>query len=287
MTAHDSNTYAVINADDFGMSSTVNMAVAEAHDRGLLTSASIMAGGQAFDDAVRIIGKWSTLSPGLHVTLCDGRAILPKSDIPDLVDENGYFDKNPARAWIRYSRAGIRRQLDAEIRAQFDRLDNACIHPLHVDSHHHLHMHPKLFSLVCWHASRRGVRWVRIPYEPLPFIIRFRNPERGVMPFLEWGVFRLLRGLNAKKAGEYGLRTLSHSYGISRTGHVEKTFLRNLFQHCDGFLELFTHPDVATETGRKELETLLSSDLRFDLAALDIRLVGYRELSEVAEKRAG
>ena len=46
MTAHDSITYAVINADDLGMSSTVNMAVTEAHDRGLLTSASIMAGGR-------------------------------------------------------------------------------------------------------------------------------------------------------------------------------------------------------------------------------------------------
>jgi predicted glycoside hydrolase/deacetylase ChbG (UPF0249 family) len=62
-------------ADDFGRTLSVNAAVAEAHDNGILSSASLMAGGEAFDDAVRISDARKTLSVGIHVTLCDGRAV--------------------------------------------------------------------------------------------------------------------------------------------------------------------------------------------------------------------
>jgi hopanoid biosynthesis associated protein HpnK len=275
-------TYAVITADDFGTSQTINHAITEAHDRGILTAASIVAGGSEFDEAVRLAKKRSRLSPGLHVMLCDGRAVLSKADIPDLVDAAGRLEKSPARAWIRYSNPDVRRQLDAEIEAQFARLEQVGIHPRHVDGHHHLHMHPAIFSLVCKQASRHGVRWVRIPYEPFRFVARFRNPERGIMPFLEWGVFGLLRSLNAKKANACGLHAPNRSYGLSRAGGIDKPFLLDLFKKCNGgLLELFTHPDSITERGRIELDALTSSELKYNLAGRNIRLVGFQELLAV------
>ncbi len=46
--------FVIINGDDFGISSGMNRAIIEAHERGVLTSTSLMVTGQAFDEAVAL-----------------------------------------------------------------------------------------------------------------------------------------------------------------------------------------------------------------------------------------
>ena len=271
--------YAIIVADDFGSSSSVNLAVAKAHDTGLLTTASLMAGGAAFDEAVEIARKRRGLSVGLHVTLCDGMAVLPCSEIPGLADFRGRFENSPARAWMKYRRPGLLGQLDREIEAQFDRLEKAGIHPTHIDGHHHLHMHPAIFDLLCRHASRRGVRWVRIPHEPLSVLLRFPSLRRGAMPFIEWAVFAVLGRRQRKKAREYGLLSVDAVYGLARTGQCDERYLLHIFDRAGGTLEIFTHPNTATAAGQRELEALTSAAARAALSARGAVLAGYGELS--------
>lgn len=67
----------IINADDFGVSSTVNQAVVTAHDEGILTSCSLMVGGDACDEAVALAKARPRLSVGLHLTLVCGKSVLP------------------------------------------------------------------------------------------------------------------------------------------------------------------------------------------------------------------
>jgi hopanoid biosynthesis associated protein HpnK len=274
--------YAVVIADDFGKSSSVNLAVAEAHDRGILTAASLMAGGAAFEEAVEIARKRRGLSVGLHVTLCDGKAVLPSTEVPGLVDPGGRFENSPARAWMKYYRADLLGQLDREIEAQFDRLEKAGVRPTHIDSHHHLHMHPAIFELLCGHASRREIRWVRIPREPLSHVLRFFSPGRGAMPFVEWAVFGVLGRMHGRKAREYGLRSIDAVYGLARTGQCDARYLLHIFGHMHGSLEIFTHPDTATAAGQRELQALTLATVRAALAARDAALAGYGELSEEA-----
>jgi hopanoid biosynthesis associated protein HpnK len=280
--ARNSEKYVVIVADDFGRSSSVNDAVVEAHERGILTAASIMAGGEAFEEAARIARSRSRLSVGLHVTLCDGCAVLSHSEVPDLVDGSGHFEKSPSRAWMKYTRAGFLEQLDAEIEAQFDRLEKAGIHTTHVDGHHHLHMHPAIFKILCRQASQRGVRWIRIPREPLSSVFRHRSTGRGAMPFIEWVVFGMLTISHARKARKYGLTAANAVYGLSRTGKVDEKYLLDVLTRPGGLSEIFTHPDTGTETGRRELEALTSTAVRRKLSSLGITLAGYRQLSEEA-----
>ena len=270
--------YAIIVADDFGRSSSVNLAVAAAHDRGMLTAASLMAGGAAFEEAVEIARKRRALSVGLHVTLCDGRSVLPYSKIPDLVDSRGCFDTSPSRAWMKYRHAGLHGQLDHEIEAQFDRLEKAGIRPTHIDGHHHLHMHPAIFELLCKHASRRGIRWVRMPREPLSLLFRFPSPRRGAMSFIEWATFAVLGRMHGRKAREHGLRSVA-AYGLARTGKCDERYLVHIFDRAGGSFEIFTHPDTATLEGQRELEALTSGVARAALAARGLVLAGYRELS--------
>jgi hopanoid biosynthesis associated protein HpnK len=276
--------YLVTVADDFGRSSSVNLAVANAFDSGILTAASIMAGGDAFEEAVRIALERPGLSVGLHATLCDGRAVLPHSRIPGLTNREGWFGKSPVAAWLRYSRPGLREQMEMEMDAQFARIENAGIRPSHVDCHHHLHMHPVVLKALCREASRRGVRWVRMPREPLAVILGTRSAGRGIMPFLEWATFGALSPYNMRIIKRRRMSVAGRVYGLSRTGSIDEQYLLNILdQAAVGNAEIFFHPDAATAAGRRELAALTAPAVRQRLASLDISLTGYGVLSGGAE----
>jgi hopanoid biosynthesis associated protein HpnK len=276
--------YLITVADDFGISPSVNRAVADACDRGILTAASIMAGGDAFDEAVQIAIERPNLSVGLHTTLCDGRAVLPHSCIPGLTDLEGFFENSPAKAWLRYTRPGLRLQIEMEIDAQFRHLENAGIHPSHVDCHHHLHMHPFVLEALCRQASRRGIRWVRMPCESLFVVLRTRSPFRGVMPFLEWAAFGALGPCNMRIIRRNRMSVAGHVYGLSRTGGIDEQYLLDILDRAAApNTEIFFHPDAGTEAGRRELAALTAPAVRHRLAALDISLTGYGVLSGAGE----
>ena len=268
--------------DDFGRSSSVNGAIAEAYDKGILTAASLMAGGAAFHEAVQMTRERSQLSVGLHVTLCDGRAVLPSTQILDLTDADGFFKKSPIKAWLCVN-YNLLQQIELAIDAQFNRLEESGIRPTHVDGHHHLHMHPLIFEVVCRQASRRGVEWIRIPKEPLSVVLRFHSPSRGSMAFVEWAVFGMLRKRHESLARKYELSVARHVYGLSRTGEIDEEYLLNIFDHAGIALdEIFTHPDMSTQSGMRELKALISTRVRDRLAFLGIALAGYGELSKMA-----
>lgn len=268
----------VFVADDLGRSLSVNQAITHAHDHGVLTAASLMAGGDAFENAVQIARGRSSLSTGVHVTLCDGKAVLSRSHIPDLVDTHGQFEADPSRAWVKYHKPSLKRQLESEIRAQFDRIEAAGIQPTHVDGHHHLHMHPIIFGIVCRSAMKKNIQWIRIPREPLQSVLRFRSKPRGVLPFAEWLVFRILGTLHIPRLSRYGMRAADRVYGLARSGQVDEPYVLASIARCGTFTELFCHPDLASDAGRREMDALQSPTVRKTLSIHGISLVGYREL---------
>ena len=277
--SHDRR-FIVTVADDFGKTPSVNAAVAEAHDRGILTSASLMAAGGAFDDAVKTLQERKALSVGIHVTLCDGRAVSTPSAIPGLAAADGFFERNPVKAWLRYSGRRLRPQIEREVKAQFNRLEEAGIHPTHIDGHHHLQMHPAIFDILCREAETRGIRWIRMPKEPLSAMLRMRSSQRGTMPFLEWAVFGLLRAFHKKKAGRIGLYSPGHVFGLSRTGSIDEGYLLRVLERVSGPVdEFFAHPDVSNEEGRRDLGAFTSQAVRERIASLGLTVAGYRELA--------
>ena len=278
-TEQQTKRYIIVNADDLGRSSSVNAAIAEAYDRGIVTSASLMAGGGAFDGAVQMALK-RNLSLGLHVTLCDGRAVLKHTQVPDLVDQDGCFEKSPVKAWIKYMKPGILPQIEAEVAAQFDRLEKEGIHPVHVDSHHHLQMNPLIFEVICRQASKREVGWIRIPNEPVSVIFSRCSLSRGIMPFVEKAVFGMLRMFNLKTARKYGMNVACYSLGLAWTGSIDEKCLPELLAHAKGQVnEIFIHPDIETDSGRKELEAIASISALRSFLSPGTEIIGFRELS--------
>src|SRR5271169_3437319 len=66
----------IVTADDFGLTSAINAGVVEAHERGIVTAASLMATGEAFEDAVDRARAAPSLEIGVHVTLDDEQSLV-------------------------------------------------------------------------------------------------------------------------------------------------------------------------------------------------------------------
>ncbi|MFA5072993.1 MAG: ChbG/HpnK family deacetylase [Nitrospirota bacterium] len=270
--------YLVVVAGNFGNSSSSNLAIAEAHDRGILSAASILPGGKAFEEAVRISLNRKKLSIGLRITLCDGKAVLPHTELPRLTDTQGFFEKNIVRAWFKYFRPGLRRELEKEIAAQFERLEHAGVHPDYIDSHHFMYLHPRVFPLVCRYASQKNIRWIRLPSDPFAIMFRYRIAVRGLVPFFEWTFFKMIREFHLLTAHRYGLQVVSNGYGLVQTTGIDERYFCDVFARQGSPMELSTCPDIATQVGRTELDALLSPAVHEHMRSLGIAHVGYQEL---------
>jgi predicted glycoside hydrolase/deacetylase ChbG (UPF0249 family) len=238
----------VINADDLGLCQGVNSAIARAHRDGVLTSASLMANGSAFDHAVEsVIQQNPGLGIGIHFCLTSGRCVSAPGEIPSLVDSRGRF-RHGFVGLLRQLRSRPRdllQQIENELLAQFERVRMAGVSIDHVDGHRHVQMIPSIYSLVSRIASAHGCGWIRRSREslaPLQCWIstaafnRLRNLPKQ----------QLLACLDRRNHGQGQLSSTSRYRGLLDSGSMSAPTLRRILQGPPGTsLEVNTHPAVA------------------------------------------
>jgi hopanoid biosynthesis associated protein HpnK len=157
----------VITADDFGASLSVNNAVERAHRHGVLTAASLMVTGEAAADAVARARAMPGLGVGLHLVLVEGKPALPPDEVPDLVGPDGRFRPDMVRpAFAMAFRKHVRRQLFAEVEAQFAAFAASGLPLDHVNAHKHFHLHPVIAAAIIAAGRKHGMKAVRAPVEP-------------------------------------------------------------------------------------------------------------------------
>lgn len=111
----------VVNADDFGHSSAVNAGIVEAHERGIVTSTSLMVGRQAARQAVEQATAHPTLDLGLHVDL-------------------GEWSYRDADGWVALY-ATDEGSVEEEVVRQLEQFRSLVGRdPTHLDSHQHVHL---------------------------------------------------------------------------------------------------------------------------------------------------
>jgi hopanoid biosynthesis associated protein HpnK len=272
----------VVCADDFGRNIAVNEAVEQAHRDGILTVASLMVGAPAAADAVARAKSIPSLGVGLHLVLADGDPILPPAEVPALIGADGAFDPNMVRAGFRfYFSPAARRQLAAEIRAQFDAFRATGLELDHVNGHKHVHLHPTVARLVVEIGRDYGMRAVRLPVEPAaPLRLAFPG-ERSIAP--AWSpVGASLR----RRLDRAGLRRNDQVFGIAWSGRMIEDRMLGLLPHLpDGVSEIYVHPAVAPASfvpgyrHAEELAALLSPRVRQQISELGLRLASYRDLA--------
>jgi len=273
----------IINADDLGCCESTNLAIAEAHRQGILTSASLMANGSAFDHAIEhVVCPNSGLGIGLHVCLTGGSALSPPAEIPLLVDEKGRF-RNGFLSLYRLTLSrpeDVVKQIELEVSAQFERLLSRGISIDHVDSHRHVHMIPRIFAIVARLTRRYGCAAIRVSDEPFMSLGAMVRPS-GLPRLLSNLPKKLLLSALARRNRHAArpLRVADRTYGILGSGRMDhRAILDALAGDLDGVTEIITHPGTGAAhlagATRAEMRFLCSADRRAELLALldiDIR----------------
>lgn len=277
--------YVIFTADDFGASESVNEAVEQGSSRGILTAASLMVGAPAAADAVRRAGNLPHLRVGLHLVLVRGRPVLPPAEVPDLVDANGAFIENLFHAGVRFFfRPRARRQLAAEIRAQFAAFAATGLSLDHVNAHNHMQLHPTVLNLILSIGRDFGLRAVRVPFEPA-----FGNNgagNKGMDLFLRPWVALMKRRLRGA-----GVGFNDYVFGINDSGRLDETRLLQLLPRCPtGVSEIYFHPAAPRSAvggavapgydGVAELNAIVSPRVAESVRLFGLRRVGFSDLFE-------
>jgi hopanoid biosynthesis associated protein HpnK len=278
----------IVTADDFGLHPAVNVAVEQAARSGVLTAASLMVGAPAAADAVRRARELPGLAVGLHLVLADGWSVLPPARVPALVDAQGRFGNNMVRDGVRFfALTAVRRQLEAEIRAQFQAFADTGLALDHVNAHKHFHLHPTLLEMLLRIGSEFGVAAVRLPREPAWAARRAGGPLAG--PTVA-GLLCPWLALMRRRLRAAGIAHNDHVFGMSDSGAMdERRMLEILARLPDGLTEIYLHPAVQsggaiapTMSGYRhadELAALLSPKVRAAIAACAAATGGFRELA--------
>jgi predicted glycoside hydrolase/deacetylase ChbG (UPF0249 family) len=254
----------VVNADDFGFTRDVNAGIVEAHRHGILTATTLMATGDAFDDAVRLARETPSLDIGCHLVLVQAPG-LP-STIPQLIQA------------VALGRIRIYDELVKQVR----RIVDAGLNPTHLDTHKHTHLLPPVLEAVARISEEFRIPWVRRPFDfPLqPGGVGWKNR-----------LMRLMSGRFRSAFARHHCRSTDWFAGFKLTGSYSSEDLINVIRALpEGVTEFMCHPGLCgddlrsartrlKESREEELRALTAPEVRAALAGAGVRLVSYRELT--------
>jgi len=290
----------IVNADDLGWTEGVNRGIAEAHRKGLVTSTSLLANGQAFASAIEVARANPELGVGVHLNLSDGPPTASREQVAGLVSGSGNLEGGPESLLLRIAARSlaiedVEREWDAQIR----KVRDAGIEPTHLDGHKHVQMLPGLFEVALKLAKKHGIVAIRVSHEESKLraaLSSGREQNAGIV--LKQGVqargLKLLARDAREMADRAGVVTTDYFCGIAQTGVLTREGVEQLLSSLpDGTTELMCHPGHVDEDLRRtatrlqesrqtELDILTDARIRKLVATKGIRLISYRLMGEVA-----
>jgi hopanoid biosynthesis associated protein HpnK len=286
----------IVNADDLGWTAGVNRGIAEARRNGIVTSASLLANGQAFAEGVALARDASGLGLGVHLNLNDGPPVAPRESVPSLVNDAGEFEGGPDGLLLKIATRGLSlREVEVEWSAQIAKVRDAGIEPTHLDGHKHVHMLPGLFEIALRLAKRHGIGAIRVSHEASSLRSALSTGERRTAVVLKQGVqargLKLLARDAREQAERAGISSADYFCGIAQTGELTKEGVARLLRNLpEGTTELMCHPGYADDALRKtatrlqasrqkEVEILTDTEIRNLVASQGIRLIDYAFLA--------
>ncbi len=288
----------LFTADDFGLSPSLNQAVARAHGFGLLRNASLMPAAPGSGQSLALARQFPGLCLGVHLTLIQGRAVLPPYTLPRLVDEEGRFSSDPVgTGWRYFFDTRLLPEIRRELAAQIEAVLAAGLKVWHLNGHLNLHLHPRLAPLVVNLAREYGVPALRLAREDWRTTAALApgNP----FPKAALGViFALLSQRARALAIDAGLVVNDHLFGLTNPGRVTEAFLVHLVPRLQpGLTEIYSHPALAADPALvqaapdyrrlEEFQALVSPRLQEALARQGVEVTDFREVSERRGRAAG
>ncbi|MCI6003540.1 MAG: ChbG/HpnK family deacetylase [Allisonella histaminiformans] len=279
----------IINADDFGIHPAVNEAVHKAATEGILTSTSLMAGGDAFDEAVEMARSMPSLGIGIHLTLVGGiKPVLPPSEVPSLTWDNGVFCHDYGKLIVRDLEGKISlSEVYAEWDAQIQKIMNTGLPVTHMDGHQHMHMWPHFYPIARDLAKKYHISCMRVPDEDVLFGMK----DGHIIRWAAKNGLSLLSRMHRPDLKKNHIRTNDHFFGMLYGGHLSpERFAKFILQTKPGITEIMCHPSADTRAmentfhwgyhGEDELAGLLADINRELIEKKQISLISYRDVRE-------
>lgn len=234
----------LVNADDLGWSASVNRGIVDAHRRGLVTSASILAAGRSVEHAMESVRDLPELSLGVHLNFYRGWPVQPPAKVGSLLGEGDMFPGD-WRTIVKRLATGriVMGELESEFRAAIERVIGFGITPAHLDSEKHLHMWPSVFDLTCSLAAEYGIPRVRVVREP--------RTLRGIPLGLS-----ALGVRNAREAARCGLTSSQETIGVTEAPVDLPALDRLLASARAHTVEFVCHPGLVDDEFRALQETV-------------------------------
>jgi hopanoid biosynthesis associated protein HpnK len=274
----------IVNADDMGLTEGHNRAIIHAHAEGILTSASLLANGTAFADAVVRAREQPRLGIGVHLTLLEGTPVRPVAAVPGMVRDGLFGVRYGALLWnITLRRIELTQAYD-EWQAQIEKVMSTGLPITHLDSHKHVHMHPQLLGLALALAEEYGIGRMRLSRPP------------GLPRALKPALLGVLAIWARRRMARRGIRFPNALLGIEHSGTMTTMCVLAAVQDpWHGIRELMMHPAcltpqvraalsdrgydwVARYRFRDELAALCSPHVRSALSKHGVQLVSYEAL---------
>jgi predicted glycoside hydrolase/deacetylase ChbG (UPF0249 family) len=251
----------ILNADDFGLTRGINRAIADLHAAGALTSATLMANGTAFDDAVGIAKANACLGVGCHIVLIGGAPVSPPDTVPTLLGPDGLSFRTSLIHFLRdlWLRRIDPADIEREALAQIQKLQRAGIEVTHIDTHKHTHIFPPVARELDRIVGNTSVATMRNPFEPaFASSSSSANFKREMQIWLLNRFQRRFQQIAGRSVFTDG------TIGISATGNLNAETLRATLDSLPayGTFEILCHPGYNDE----------------DLEGVATRLRSHREI---------
>ena len=268
----------IVSGDDFGLHPLINQGIIEAHQQGILTSTSVIACGQAVEDAVSLAKQNPKLGVGVHLTFVEEDPVLNPNEIPSLVTSRECFPASWKGFLARFLTGRIRKEeLQKETQAQIAKVFDAGIQPTHIDSHQHLHLWPRV-----WTSIEPVLKKFDIPAARM-VMHEMMSDHKG---WKSRGLEYLSRRLSSR-VQHAGIWYPKYVAGTSLGGHLTSEIVDRLLSHIPtGTTELICHPGKNNREldscyhwdyqWEEELAALTSSAISDKIAECNIQLCRFK-----------
>lgn len=270
----------IVTADELGLSAKRNQGIVDAHCKGIVTSASMLAYGPAFREAVKVAKALPTLDIGLHLNFSDGEPLVLGHRT--LINKDGTFwGRAEARRLAREGKFDLR-DVEREADAQIETLKSAGIKITNLSSVDHLHIRGNLSQPLALVAKKHGIRCFRCPAD------RVRPPSLKLDPE-RLAAVQEYQDSALKAVSVYAqqrMRSTENFSGAALTGSLTTELLIETLRSLPvGLTELMVHPGVqAADSGfegpdrQTELKALTDPRLKPLLKELGIGLTHFGKL---------
>ncbi len=243
----------ILNADDFGLSPSINKGILECFNEGLISSSTVMMNTPYTDEAIKIIKDNNLKNIGIHLNLTYGKSVLPASEVPSLVDDHGVFHYVCMLGYYT-------QYLDAkkELKAQIEKFLSYGLKPTHLDHHHYFNEIPNILKAY------------------LELAQEYNLPVRA----MDENARNLAKQMGVKTTDEF-------SFAFHGNGVDISTFdvLRSLFWDKDLSLEILTHVGYIDDYTRgqtnymqRELEISVLREAKEKGYFDNVELIGFGDL---------